>query len=364
MHCYPGWYGSDAEKDSGEGIGSSTGGGYEPFQRGWDTQVGPVAAIAPIMVTEIDWAPLKYDATWGKSITGEAGGKGFGANFKYIADNAGNVSWLFFTTRSHELAAFKDVPGTEGNYTFLNDPEACPWAMYHWFKEYAEGVTVNGEPERLELMGEQATRSLQMGGVHYLKVKVVYKDGTSRMVTAEATINSSDEQVLKVEPTGKLVAVVPGNATVTVTYRTAAGNSMQQTLQVTVVSPFVLTEDVFDPSIWEEGTFDETTRILVTGKYGFGGWKYPGGLDLSGYRRLTVELGNDNECGVSFRLFDKNDYWTKPATYDFGQTRRVVVDLQQMKDTDGNRVDPSHLYIVGFWSTGGKPIVISSMKLE
>ena len=50
--------------------------------------------------------------------------------------------------------------------------------------------------------------------------------------------------------------------------------------------------------------------------------------------------------------------------FDFGQTRRVVVDLQQMKDTDGNRVDPSHLYIVGFWSTGGKPIVISSMKLE
>ena len=125
-----------------------------------------------------------------------------------------------------------------------------------------------------------------------------------------------------------------------------------------------MTEDVFDPSIWEEGTFDETTCTLVTGKYGFDGWKYPGGLDLSGYRRLTVELGNDNECGVSFRLFDKNDYWSKPSTYDFGETRSVVVDLQQMKDTDGNRVDPSHLYIVGFWSTGGKPIVISSMKLE
>ena len=131
VHCYPGWYGSDAEEDSGEGIGSSTGGGYEAFQRGWDAQVGPVAAFAPIMVTEIDWAPKKYDATWGKSITGTAGGEGFGANFKYIADNSGNVSWLFFTTRSHELAAFKDVPGEPGNYTFLNDPEACPWAMYH-----------------------------------------------------------------------------------------------------------------------------------------------------------------------------------------------------------------------------------------
>lgn len=139
VHCYPGWYGSDAEQDSGEGIGVPTGGGYEPFQKGWDAQVGPVAAIAPIMVTEIDWAPLKYNATWGKSTTGVAGGKGFGANFKYIADKSGNVSWLIFTTRSHELAAFKDVPGTPGNYTFLNDPEACPWAIYHWFKEYAEG---------------------------------------------------------------------------------------------------------------------------------------------------------------------------------------------------------------------------------
>ena len=137
-HCYPGWYGSDAEQDSGEGNGSSTGGGYEPFQRGWDKQVGPVASFAPVMVTEIDWAPKKYDATWGKSITGVAKGEGFGANFKYIADQSGNVSWLFFTTKSHELAAFKDVAGEPGNYTFLNDPEACPWAIYHWFKEYAE----------------------------------------------------------------------------------------------------------------------------------------------------------------------------------------------------------------------------------
>ena len=52
VHCYPGWYGSDAEQDSGEGNGSSTGGGYEPFQRGWDKQVGPVASFAPVMVTD------------------------------------------------------------------------------------------------------------------------------------------------------------------------------------------------------------------------------------------------------------------------------------------------------------------------
>ena len=363
VHCYPGWYGSDAEQDSGEGIGSSTGGGYEAFQRGWDAQVGPVAAFAPIMVTEIDWAPKKYDATWGKSVTGTAGGEGFGANFKYIADNSGNVSWLFFTTRSHELAAFKDVPGEPGNYTFLNDPEACPWAMYHWFKEYAEGMVVNGELEKLELVGQEGELRLQMGGTNYLKVKATYSDETSRMVTAEADINSSNTAVLKVERAGKLVAVAPGEATITVTYQSATGVSKQLSLKVTVISPFSLTADVFNPSIWENGTFDEATRTLVTGQYGFGGWQYADGLDLSGYKTLTVELGNDSESSVSFRLFDKTSYWTKPATYNFGSSRKVVVELNRMIDEDGVKIDSSHLYIVGFWSMGGKPIIIANIAL-
>lgn len=271
VHCYPGWYGSDAEQDSGEGIGSSTGGGYETFQRGWDAQVGPVAAFAPIMVTEIDWAPKKYNATWGKSITGVARGKGFGANFKYITDNSGNVSWLFFTTKSHELAAFKDIPGTAGNYTFLNDPEACPWAIYHWFKEYADG---------------------------------------------------------------------------------------------TAFHPFALTKEAFNPSIWEKGSFDENTRTLITGQYGFGGWQFSSGLNLSAYRTITVELGNDNTSGVSFRLFDKTSYWTEPAMYDFGSSRKITVDLQNMKDKNGAKIDPAHLYIVGFWSWGNKPIIIDRISLQ
>lgn len=365
VHCYPGWYGSDAEEDSGEGIGSSTGGGYESFQRGWDAQVGPVAAFAPIMVTEIDWAPKKYDATWGKSITGVAGGKGFGANFKYIADNSGNVSWLFFTTKSHELAAFKDTPGTPGNYTFLNDPEACPWAMYHWFKEYADGTVVNGAPVRLELMGQEGALSLSMGGVNYLKVRAVYADGSTRMVTAEAEISSSNPSVLAVERAGKLVGVAPGSATVTINYQhpvTRASSTL--TLVVTVLHPFALTKESFNPSIWETGSFDENTRTLITGQYGFGGWQYPSGLNLSAYRTITVELRNDNTSGVSFRLFDKTNYLAEAATYDFGSSRKITVDLQNMTDKNGAKIDPSHLYIVGFWSWGNQPIVIDRINLE
>jgi hypothetical protein len=124
VHLYPGWFGSAN--------------GYDVFKREWDEQVKPIADIAPILITEMDWAPEKYNSSWGKGITGTAGGEGFGANFKKIMDDTGNAGWLLFT-EPHLLAQFTGEPPAPGQpYTFLNDPEACPWPIYHWFLEYAE----------------------------------------------------------------------------------------------------------------------------------------------------------------------------------------------------------------------------------
>jgi hypothetical protein len=50
--------------------------------------------------------------------------------------------------------------------------------------------------------------------------------------------------------------------------------------------------------------------------------------------------------------------------YDFGSSREIVVDLHKMKDENGDVIYPSHLYIVGFWSLGFKPIVIDEIVLE
>lgn len=125
-HLYPGWFGSNSS--------------FSEFQRGWNADVKPVADFAPVMITEMDWADQKYNASWGKAHTGVPYGEGndnFGANFKLIMDESGNCSWLLFTGPEW-LAKFKDVPGTPGNYNFLNDPEACPWPVYHWYKEYRE----------------------------------------------------------------------------------------------------------------------------------------------------------------------------------------------------------------------------------
>ncbi|MDE6395047.1 MAG: glycoside hydrolase family 5 protein, partial [Duncaniella sp.] len=135
VHVYPGWYGSDAIEPSHE-LGGSYGGGYEAFAAGWKNSIEPCAAIAPILVTEMDWLPSVYKASWGKSITGKMLGSGFGANFKLLADRTGNVSWMLFTG-PELLKNYNGVAGTEGNYTMYNDPDGCIWAGYHWYQEYA-----------------------------------------------------------------------------------------------------------------------------------------------------------------------------------------------------------------------------------
>ena len=362
IHVYPGWYNSDAEVNPNENVGGISGGGYEGFQRGWDAQIKPVADYAPIMVTEMDWAPKKYDSSWGKSITGVAGGEGFGANFKYIADNTGNVSWMIFTSQEL-LAQFIDVPGTPGNYTFLNDPEACPWPVYHWFKEYAGEVIPEGTLTGIEITGVGDSFELRLGDSKSLMVKARYADGSVDAVTAKANISVDDESVATLSG-NKLVARKEGTTKLTVSYTSQSGVTKTLEVSVTVITPFPLTDAMFNPSIWEKGSFDESTRTLITGQYGFGGWQYAEGLDLSGFSKITVELGNDDDSAVSFRLFDKNNYWTDPAMYDFSGSRKVVVDLHNMKDKNGNKISPEHLYIIGFWSYGNKPIIIDRITLE
>lgn len=362
VHVYPGWYGSDTEEASPE-LGGTMGGGYESFQRGWDAQVKPVADFAPIMVTEMDWAPKKYDSSWGKSFTGVVGGPGFGANFKYIADMTGNVSWLIFT-EGHHLAAFKNVEGIPGQYTFLNDPEACPWPTYHWYNEYAMGSQgVDADLEKISILGVDEHIQILTGGSRYLIVEASFSDGSAKYVTGDTNFEISDPSILSVDSKGTLSALKDGDAVVTATYNAPNGDNYKFTFTVNATT-FPLTNEMFNPSIWEKGSFDEETKTLITGQYGFGGWQYANGTDLSGYKYLVVELGNDNDSGVSFRLFDENNYWSDAAMYDFGDSRRVEIDLHNMVKGDNKvKVDPSHIYIMGFWSRGGKPIIIKDIYL-
>ncbi len=139
VHCYPGWYGSDCYQQTGEiapDMWRGSVGGYEGFKKDWDNSITKVVAQSnPIIVTEMDWCSKKFQGrTWGSSITGTAGGKGFGANFRKIMDETGNVSWLTFVW-DHDLATFDPAHEADEN-DFLYDPESGVYPVYQWFKEY------------------------------------------------------------------------------------------------------------------------------------------------------------------------------------------------------------------------------------
>ena len=139
VHCYPGWYGSDCYQQTGEiapDMWRGSAGGYKGFKKDWDNSITNVVADKnPIIVTEMDWCSQKFKGrTWGSSITGTAGGKGFGANFKRIMDETGNVSWLTFVW-DHDLSNY-DPARKPSVKNFLYDPESGCMPVYRWFYQY------------------------------------------------------------------------------------------------------------------------------------------------------------------------------------------------------------------------------------
>ena len=120
VHIYPGYWGQDNNNP-------------EIFKANWNANIKPVADFAPIAITEIDWAPEQYDV-WGKGgVTGVANGWGFGANFKAIVDESGNVSWNLLAPEN-----LIDKGALDGGIAYDANPEACAFPVHNWFKEYAK----------------------------------------------------------------------------------------------------------------------------------------------------------------------------------------------------------------------------------
>ncbi|MDA3927349.1 MAG: cellulase family glycosylhydrolase [Prolixibacteraceae bacterium] len=351
VHVYPGWFNS--------------GQGYEPFQRGWENQVQPVADFAPIIVTEMDWAPERHGKSWGKDITGTAGGDGFGANFKKITDDCGNVSWLLFTD-PNLLADFGNPNADADVVDFLTDPEACPTPVYKWYQDYANEYGFDGVTDDyltmtdLKIIGDTEISVLNKSSVG-LKINAVFADGHVENVSSIAQITVDNPDVVNVVR-GRIFTLKDGQATLNVSYTDKKGTTKKLTLKVTSTT-FPLTNELFNPTIWENGTFDETTKTLKTGQWGFGGWQYDG-IDLSEYKYIVAKLGSENNAEVAFNVYDGNSYWGSPASYKFGNNRQVVVVLNQAIKNDGTMLNPEHIYIAGFWSNGSNPFVIDTVFLS
>lgn len=358
IHVYPGWYGSDGENEDG-GVGNN--GGYVSFQNGWDNQVGPVAETHPIMVTEMDWAPKKYNASWGKATTGEAGGAGFGANFKLITDNSGNVSWLLFTGQEY-MAEFVDVPGVEGEYTFLNDPEACPWPIYHWYQEYA-GVSAEDYGNLVDIKVSGATKDENdnysmtvstQGSNFYIVTTGVYDSGKER-VLAGVKYESSKPDIFTVSETGAFEVKKEGTGILTVKYTDKAGKEWNINISVNVTDVAFLLDNSFKAlaDLDNACSFnEETSTLTMSGGTPIFGWgEYKPGLDLSKYKYLVVDLKEPLNANANFIV--SKAIWTSPAyQIELSKTeKRNVICLGDYVETNNGfegTVDVTSVGVVGF----------------
>lgn len=213
-----------------------------------------------------------------------------------------------------------------------------------------------------DLIVEGGDVELLTGGTISLSVKAVYADGRTEDVAIGATYDNPNPGIIQIV-NGNIIADADGEVTVTVTYQGGLGNPVSRQFTVTS-STFPLTNGLFNPSIYASGTFDENTKTLITGQYGFGGWKYDAGINLSDYKYLVVRLAAAATCSPSFRLFDSNSYWDGAAEYDFGNSTEMIVPLDNMPKKDaGIKLDPSHIYIIGFWTLGGCPVEIDEIFL-
>jgi len=180
--------------------------------------------------------------------------------------------------------------------------------------------------------------------------------GAQYNVADQCTYTIADESIVKIVDGVATALKEEGSTEVTATYTDPRGNTQEVTFTV-LITYFPLTEEGFNPNIWDKGSFSYSTTgkfaTIKTAAYGFAGWKYAKGINLKNYKYLVIKLRTASTCSPSFRIFDSDNYWSDPYMKDIKSSKEAVIDLQNMTNSKGTKVDPSHIYIAGFWTTGG-----------
>jgi hypothetical protein len=216
-----------------------------------------------------------------------------------------------------------------------------------------EGKTVD------TLKIEKNSFTLLTGSIKRLPITAVFVDGHTMDIANKATYEVGSPDVAQMT-NGYIETLKDGNATVTASYKGELGEQKQVDFTV-ISSSFPLTSELINTNIFATGSFDEPTKTLKTGQWGFAGWQYSNGLDLSGYKYLVAKLGSANKADVEFKLFDANNYWGASTSNKFGTGREIVVNLSNAKKSDGSQLNSEHIYIAGFWSNGSNAFVVDTV---
>lgn len=131
-----------------------------------------------------------------------------------------------------------------------------------------------------------------------------------------------------------------------------------QPLQVIPENPFERSSEWFNPTILYEGSVKHASNMstLSLKKGGCSGWRFEEeeGLDLSDYNYLVIDLGRAAATNIYFVVYDTSNYWAEHYKLNIGNSGKTIkFNLHEMKDANGNPIDPSHIRIAGFTSVDG-----------
>lgn len=360
VHDYPGWYNSsDDNPDPNNKIAN--------FH-----DAVPVVDTNPIFITEVDWSPIKepkeqdtnadgslrYNemgqpvwknlGTWATGSTSK-----WGKAFKAALDYFGNISMTL--THPHDffdLDALIDqnqiAPAFNGN------SEACAKTCMDWYAVYynvnwphADDEAETGPAYTIQSISA-ATNDIviEEGGNMLVSIKALYADGHTQEVCDQATYTFNDPTIASAN-NGYIKGQKPGFTKVTVSY-TKNGQQYQATFNVTVTAREFFSfkqDDVV--SIHDNCTYNESTHAFTMAAYGQIGWKYPEGIDISGYKYLVVKLKQAQNIGAEIRIFPVNTIWNANEHIKALSGTMTVVKLSEVN------IDLSKVYIIDFWSRGG-----------
>jgi len=135
---------------------------------------------------------------------------------------------------------------------------------------------------------------------------------------------------------------------------------------------FPLKAEAFNPSLYLQGEFVSTGAVsyfkakeTYNATRAFGGWRYSKGVDFSDHKYLVVELTRKATCKPVLKIFDSDDYLNPCYSYSIpSSSKREVIDLAAMTTEDGKKIDPSHIYMLGFEADQDNSLYIKNVYLS
>ena len=359
VHDYNGWYGCDDKNLSASDVPAATQRKIEQFHN----QV-PVVDTNPVMITEIDWSPFKpgtghynehgdwVESNYGTWATGRT--SVWGNITKGVYDHFGNVSMTLSGTGC--LLDIDKLLSTNTAYpAFDGLAEACGKACMDWYSEYfnvnwphADDETETGPAYTIQSISA-ATGDIEIeeGANVLISLKANYADGHTQEICDQATY-AFDNSAIASANTGYIKGLSAGSTKVTATYTGKNGQQYQTTFNVTVNARDFFSFKQSDViSIWDNCSYNESTRAFTMAAYGQIGWKYPEGIDISGYKYLVVKLQQEQNIGGEIRIFPVNNIWGAGEYIKALSGKMTVVKLSEVT------FDLSKVYIIDFWSRGG-----------